>query len=1060
MKMFLSKPDGAFLVLCFFFLVFAYKSGAILSGDNNYRVLEAPDKSFRIIFDRQYESSIDWFYQKIKTRLLSHSRFKNHHLDEPLTVLLISSQFQEANAYATMLPSNIIVMLPSVGLNSLSPFSFERVFEHELNHVFQLSSHFKKMGWLKRILPFSLFAYPYNGILFTPRFVIEGDSVLKESLFPYGEGRLFNGRWRALVYAQIAHYQHRREKFKNHILLQPHHRTAHSHMSKYAHGAYFMAMLAHYYSHSTLNSFFDANKKRLSYRLFRQVLKEAKKQNHPTPQLGEYLNFRYLNFQYQLMSLLTEFYFNHYLEEAGRQKSSSRPGLFTSQVCLPFNQSEDEIFFLTSDHSRPPLLRILNKSTGKWTQKSIDLPLGKVFRLQGAYHSGSSQITAPYTRQYSLFSEGYYNIPEFNSRYVQDLHNNNMLYIKADNTLKSVRLYWNRNFYSDIHSNALFDSRGNIYYFKQQNQKRTLYKNKKAVFSYTGYEGSLLEVDKKGVVFFTAPSPYGSSVYRYEQGRIFRSTSSDRVFQAQKINSRELLICELSPYEYEYKIVPLKTLKEKPALYSYTFKKRKPHQEVSVLKTSLNSPASPSTQKHRFLPQKQASPRRKTSQEVSYQTYRPFQNIYLNTCLWAATLTHQGLWFSGCGFSDYLLKHHVSLVYFVPSMPYMNFKKAQAHNIMALYGNTVHPLNFNLGYSFYVTPKNKTAGAAAGEPFLTQTAFLSFSYPLWKRGHWFSHLHSHNSGIFKTGSTLQNQPLRHGLESLSFTGEWIFSYSQSFPFNIYKKWTGYVFFDHLRKTNEHGTKWGGGYELTIPLSKGFYASSGGMYEVALAPSVHPAGFQSPKASLAFLKTSKKPYLRQKKTYATEPSEATFFTDTFSDLFTSSVYESTSVLSMDLKFTALIDTSTRTRIRPFIRLRWRGFEDLLLSPSQEQKNYSIFNRQGYKKPGNTTVTSAVAKNLMGVSRLIPKQEHKEEKKTKIHKGLTQWLEWSFGFNHTTFIVFNEIPLTYGLSLGFKTPVFSRNLRHRIFANAPLPEAASWADYLAKSFSFKVYGTLLY
>ena len=57
------------------------------------------------------------------------------------TGILFSSRNQISNAFATVFPSFTIGMYPTgvLGLNELTlPFWFDGVFEHELNHVFQM----------------------------------------------------------------------------------------------------------------------------------------------------------------------------------------------------------------------------------------------------------------------------------------------------------------------------------------------------------------------------------------------------------------------------------------------------------------------------------------------------------------------------------------------------------------------------------------------------------------------------------------------------------------------------------------------------------------------------------------------------------------------------------------------------------------------------------------------------------------------------------------------------------------------------------------------------------
>ena len=183
-------------VFLIFLILFSFRAFAFpLPGDNDYLILE--EKRFRVIFDKQHLPSIDKISRKIKFHLEAASRFQDRVLDGRLTVVLVSSKAQIPNAFASIYPSPTIVLYPSgaVGLNNevSLPDWFEGIFEHELNHIFQMS-HSKSPAILRQIfrIPGFWFFYLHNPYpnLFLPRFVLEGDSVLKESL-QGGGGRVF-----------------------------------------------------------------------------------------------------------------------------------------------------------------------------------------------------------------------------------------------------------------------------------------------------------------------------------------------------------------------------------------------------------------------------------------------------------------------------------------------------------------------------------------------------------------------------------------------------------------------------------------------------------------------------------------------------------------------------------------------------------------------------------------------------------------------------------------------------------------------------------------------------
>ena len=733
------------------------------SGDNDYMILE--EKKYRVIFDKQYLASINTINRKIKNQLEAMSEFKNRILDEKLTIILISPKTQVSNALATVLPSFTISLYPVgvIGLHELSlPVWFEGVFEHELNHIFQMS-HSRSPEILRKVfnMPGLLFFYLYNPYpnLFIPRFIMEGDSVLKESLFHYG-GRLYNGYARALVYSQIKHFRYQMDQFMYKHLLR-FRLTPHSGREKYLHGGYFMAMLAEVYSHKTVNSFFNLDKRTPSSKIRKQI-KEAPVKEFLSPLFAENFSFRQTHL---FLKDLTKTYFNHWLKKASMQKSSDEPVLFKSTVCPVFGSKGDEIFFLTSDLKSVSMLRVFNKKTKEWTSKKMDLPLGKVFKIKGRYYARSSKEVKPYTIHYSLFSDGLHNNEQFDSKYIQDLWNKKILYIDPKNNLDGFKLYVNDKLYSDTHSNALFDEKGNIYFFKQKHKKRTLYKNKWPVFSYSGYYGSVQEV-RDGTIYFTGSSPYGSSIYQYKNGKTSRSVSSDTVIQAKMINNKEFIACEVTPYGYEYKIIPKKISQGKPVLYQYQFKKRKPLKTVqnsqqtsednSFFTNPLTDVQTLASQKEKINSnterQVSAVTQENKKTDLNYKEYSPLKHIrYTGGTFQGFTAITSNMLGMNFMFADHLLRHIITPGY-IAVFPFYDLTDG-LHLLNLNYQNRIYPLEWQLGYQLNMESKTKADSSSNGTRVgvsvsaesslnMEHKGYFLLNYPLFKKGRWFSSISS------------------------------------------------------------------------------------------------------------------------------------------------------------------------------------------------------------------------------------------------------------------------------------------------------------------------------
>ena len=561
------KPPACFARLVFLCCLFtssfsfaaAYPATSAPSGDNNYYIYEAKD--YRIIFDEQYKNNLPQIVNKINHYTAFMRELQGASLETRPNLILFSDKKQISNALASLFPFSQI-QINSTGVSALDFMSFSRwldgVFFHELNHIYQLShssmpKFFRKTlktpgGILYGIL---FFAFPNQ---FLPNVFTEGDAVFKESLLNQG-GRLQSGYVRAFVYSQIKYYQNNRDQWTERAINQT--PEVFSGSDKYFHGGYLFSALAEKYSIKTLNQFF---------------------------QINPIYNFIFPgNFNPSLVSAfdmdiheLTDFYFSRYGTEAYLQKSSSRSALFKSAVCPPFNYFGDNVAFLTSNLKSEPFLRVYNTKTKKWTKKRIDLPIGKLFNIDGVYYSRSSSTIRPHVIQYSLFSEGFRGRKEFHSKYVEDIKNQNILYIDAKNNIDGFKLFLNDRFYDNVNSNSLFGPEGGVYYFKQEGLVRTLYKNKQRVFSYRGFYGRLLHIDKEGAIYFTGSTPYGSSIYVHKNGVTFRASLSDTISRAVVLGNDEFLVCEITPKGYEYKTLFLEKTDEEPAFYRYHYKDTPP----------------------------------------------------------------------------------------------------------------------------------------------------------------------------------------------------------------------------------------------------------------------------------------------------------------------------------------------------------------------------------------------------------------------------------------------------------------------------------------------------
>ena len=471
-------------------------------------------------------------------------------------LIFSSPLIQKPNAFARVWPLSSILIYPSAESSMMDQWSIfywlSDTLIHEMTHIYQLSQNSRGDRALKWILG----ALSYrNSVL--PELMLEGGAVFNESLYSYG-GRLFSGWARALVLAQLKKGLPLKRILKTY-------NDPFSNMEKYLHGGYFFAYLHSLYGAKGVNQFFS--KSWLFFPLEFYGLNSSLKRA----------------FGKDLISLF-EGYKKHYAPLAQNQISSTEKILLKSKISLPMNSDKNHIFFLISDKKSPPKLILINKKTGKIKKTTRNFHLGKIFYIKGKYYSSARGRTGSSSIEYSLFREGFKPLKKYNSEYIMDIYKNKYIALDTTQTLTQNSLFMNKKFYDNIHSSAIMDHEGRIYYFKQSEDRRLLYRDKQLLISFRSYYSFPVEADESGLYFIGA-TLYGSSLFVYREGEgIFRLSKSDRIVGARKISANRFLISEVGPSYYEYKIIETQPVWSAPVLYTYSFKKENIFEKnISVL---------------------------------------------------------------------------------------------------------------------------------------------------------------------------------------------------------------------------------------------------------------------------------------------------------------------------------------------------------------------------------------------------------------------------------------------------------------------------------------------
>ena len=558
-----------FICLQLSFFLFSSLSLAMVStqaSDIDYYTHSNP--SFSLIFSENLleknKKPYLYVHEKITYYDDIYREIFSKKLKEVPIYIFSSSRNQISNAVTSSIPF-LRVLFFSTGvehITRLATTSWEdTVIAHEMAHIFQLGQSSDILKYLKIIfrnseiifLPIPIFL---NTNLVMSLFLLEGHAVLSESLFAPG-GRLYSGWTRALILSQLKHRYQTTDQFIRNYLLNFTDDTF-SVEQQYAHGGYFFKTLLKKYDIHTINNFFTQHAEHFIAPLSFISVKSSFEHTFKTS-----------------FSSLANYYIQEHLPLATQQVKSPEKTLFKSHICPAFNKKESEIFFLKTNLRSTPYLIKLNAVNGEWTHSRFTSSVGKIFKLNNKYYVTASHEISPTERVYGLFSEGMHLVKKYKSQQLQDFYKNKVLSLDTSNNIGSYNLILNKQFYDQVSSPALFGPDGSVYYFKQNQNQRVMYKNKKPLFQFKGFYGKPTEITADGTIYFIASSIYGSSLFAWTEHEGFlRISPSDVIVDALQMEDGRFIVCEIEPEYYSYKIIEPRTTQEAPAFYNYpSFKK-------------------------------------------------------------------------------------------------------------------------------------------------------------------------------------------------------------------------------------------------------------------------------------------------------------------------------------------------------------------------------------------------------------------------------------------------------------------------------------------------------
>ena len=569
---------------------------------DTYKISDDPERSY--VYSQEYTKILPDLKSYHEQILNTYEKEYGYKLDEKLYVGLASNKNQIANAFSTQIPFNAELFY-GAGAGSIDYFCFSSWFKtlliHETAHNFQLNPKENALSRLShKVLgnsPFSMLGllpvFPLPNIT-ESSFMLEGNAVMNESRYGNG-GRLFSGYALAEVVALAKAGKITPSLMYNDTLAFPYGEKP------YLVGGFFHQFLVERYGVAKVNGYFKTYATQPYPFFTNRIFKE---------QFGT-------NFETLLEEFATEIQHTH----QGFQTTEGEV-LAKSQVFVPLNADKKSIYTLISDRKSAPKVVEISKEHQRVSYAEGLWRVGEVFKYKGNYATQSSAKTSPSKIEMGLYDFDGYLLEETGSKVMQGFkRSGEMVYIDVIKSLESPQIYVDGKFYTQSHSSVYVDNQDNLYYFKQEGEKRTLYKNKTALFEYEGHYGFVSDVDTEGNVYFIASSKHGSTAYRFRNSKLERVTQGDDVIAFKGINATEALVATIGAEGYAYQLVTI----DVQGVDGIQFKKQK----IQSVQLSSRLQAEFGKNKTRALESKPYRPFRELhysslSQAMSYGSYEGF----------------------------------------------------------------------------------------------------------------------------------------------------------------------------------------------------------------------------------------------------------------------------------------------------------------------------------------------------------------------------------------------------------------------------------------------------
>ncbi len=562
-----------------------YAGTAVVPGDEKYFKTSLQNPDIEMIYTKQNRYAAE---EAMALEPLIHKEYEKYfgyRLDQTLYVGIISQRNQIANGFSTQYPLNMQINYIG-GAQFPDHFSttswLNTLLYHETAHNYQTNAKASKISrGLSKVFgntalplfPLPLFVLP-NAVLTS--YTLEGNAVLNESWHGNG-GRLYSGRFQAesILQAKAGHITPQ-------FLFN---QTTHEfpfYDRHYVVGGFFQLYLAERFGLEKTNQFFFNHSKSWLWPF---------RTNHIYQMtFGE-------SFEEALSG------YNTWLLKKGAQFVEAEGEVVArSYAFSSLNNNCDKIFFLTSDAQHAPeLVRFFKKDKALEVTRESYLQ-SKVVNRHDQYMTQSSNFTNPTMIVQGLFDEDGHVVEGTEGKLIQGyLKDGVPVYFDVKSSFKEPQLYVGDTFYAKVNSSVIIDKDDNLYYFVQEGKKRTLFKNKEALYTLNDYYGIVSDVDAQGRIYFVANSEAGSSLYRFNDGVVERVTQADNVVEARLVNDDEVLIAAIGQKDYYYvtqKLDPREAVpferklffEDEPYFANASFENRKMQEQNLSLKDAYYEP--------------------------------------------------------------------------------------------------------------------------------------------------------------------------------------------------------------------------------------------------------------------------------------------------------------------------------------------------------------------------------------------------------------------------------------------------------------------------------------